>query len=67
MKIVKLEISIPCVDSQNVSELVTTLSEIIEEGLQEVAFDGTVADEIGCGGNTLSFAVDGKVISEVCL
>lgn len=68
MKIVKIEISVPCVDAQNTQELVEKFAEILEEGLQETRFsDDTVADEIGCGGNTLSFAVDGRVIAEVCL
>ena len=68
MKIVTIEISVPCVDSQNTQELVEKFAEILEEGLQESSFYyGTAAEGIGCDGNTLSFAADGEVIVEVCL
>ena len=68
MKTVTIEIQVPTRDAQNVAELVEKIGEVLEMGLQESSWNAaTVAEEIGCDGNTLTLAVDGKVLAEVCL
>lgn len=68
MKTVTIEIQVPTRDAQNVAELVEQIGEVLGQGLQESSWDAaTVAEEIGCDGNTLTLSVDGKVLHEVCL
>ena len=68
MKTVTIEMLIPTRDTQNVAELVEKIGEVLENGLQESSWDAaTVAEEIGCDGNTLTLSVDRKVLAEVCL
>lgn len=68
MKTVIIELLVPTRDAQNVAELVEKIGEVLEQGLQESSWgDGTVAEEVGCDGNTLSLSVNGKVLAEVCL
>ena len=68
MKNLIIEIQVPTRDAQNVAELVEKIGEVLEMGLQESSWDAvTVAEEIGCDGNTLTLSVNGKVLHEVCL
>lgn len=58
---------IPTVDAQNNEELLEKIAEVINQGLQEAAWDAaTIAEEIGCDGNTITLT-SGEHVEEICL
>lgn len=69
MKIITIELSVPCDDdNQDAVEFAEKLGDLLEEGLTESSWNRpTLAEELGCEGNTLCLSVEGEVVVEICL